>query len=185
MKIIKIAQTVIAYHGTPHQFDQFDLNLTGKGNEQEGPGIYFTTNKQQALGYGSRIIKAQLHLNNVVQLSGTINEDHIRTLILQSLGLSDESELESMDGSDEFWDSNLSNYGESLYGAYESAVNAVLRYSTSPHDAFQTVWYEHYRDNAGDYLRNMIKLGYDGVVIPAQDATHYVVFNPNAIEVFK
>ena len=182
MKLIKIANTVIAYHGTPNQFDQFDLNLTGKGNDQEGPGIYFTSNKEQALGYGDRVIEAKLHLNNVVSMSGKINEDHIRKLVLQSLGLSDESELDEMED-DDFWESNLTNWGGSPYSAYENVVDSTLRYNHTPHEAFQAVWYECYRHNAGDYLRNMIELGYDGVVIPTAEATHYVVFSPNAIEV--
>jgi len=31
------------FHGSPNQFDQFSYTFVGKGNDQEGPGFYFTS----------------------------------------------------------------------------------------------------------------------------------------------
>jgi len=57
-------QTIMAYHGSPQKITNFtDEFVGGEGaTDQEGPGIYFTTNYKEALGYadGGYVYTAKL-----------------------------------------------------------------------------------------------------------------------------
>lgn len=47
------AAPIVAYHGSPHQFEQFDLGKigTGEGAQAYGHGLYFAENEGVARGY--------------------------------------------------------------------------------------------------------------------------------------
>ena len=111
MKIYRIAKTVIdAYHGSPSQFDKFDINFSGQGNDQEGPGIYFTTDPDDASHYTEeegKVFHVRLSFNKIVPIEGQINGEDIKQLLLWSMGLNNESDLDNMD-MDKFWESSLS-----------------------------------------------------------------------------
>jgi len=51
------ARDWIAYHGTPHDFDQFDISKigTGEGAQAYGHGLYFAENPGIAAGYRDRL----------------------------------------------------------------------------------------------------------------------------------
>jgi len=184
MKIYKLASQYVAYHGTPSPFGKFDITFTGEGYDQEGPGIYFTSDYEDALKYTLNtgvVKKVELSLSKVVPLSGQADEGEARQLLLWSMGLTSESELDSMD-EDAYWETMLSNWGEHPATAFESALSGFMSSYSSPHDLFMGLWHDFYRYDAVVYLKNMVKLGYDGVIIPKDWGVHYVVFNPNVIQ---
>lgn len=177
-----------AFHGTTCNIKAFNLDNIGKGNDQEGPGIYFTSSPEDASSYsldiGGRVYPVCLNFNKVVPLEGQINENEIKLLILHSLGIDAIDDLYNLD-TDIFWDNPLSNWGENPISAFNDAVDSIINYSSSPHDAFMQVWYDFYKNNSKDYLLEMQQLGYDGVIIPKQDGIyHYIVFNPEIISSF-
>ena len=185
MRIIRTSKSYVAYHGTKDKsLSLFDISFSGKGHDQEGPGVYFTSSEDDARGYGSqgKVLKVRLNLNKVVPLKGKANSEEVKKLILWSLGITSEEELENV-SDEKFYESNLSNFGEDIYSGFRDCLNSVIKYSKSPHDCFMTVWYELYRNVPTDYLKNMVKLGYDGVIVPKVGCYHYVVFNTNAIEI--
>jgi len=49
----KPARGITAYHGSPHDFDRFDIRKigTGEGSQEQGLGLYFTDNPTVAKGY--------------------------------------------------------------------------------------------------------------------------------------
>jgi hypothetical protein len=49
----RIAESIDAYHGSPHDFDRFDLSKigTGEGAQAYGHGLYFAENEKVARGY--------------------------------------------------------------------------------------------------------------------------------------
>ena len=51
---------ILAYHGSPVNIDEFRYEFTNKGNDQLGSGFYFTTDKNEALGYGKNIHTVEL-----------------------------------------------------------------------------------------------------------------------------
>ncbi len=46
---------VVWYHGTPHDFEKFDYNTIGIGEDAHGPGFYFTNNPDTANQYTTNI----------------------------------------------------------------------------------------------------------------------------------
>lgn len=53
-----------AYHGTPHNFEKFDLGAigTGEGNQAHGWGLYFTADKKIADGYRNRLSENNINI---------------------------------------------------------------------------------------------------------------------------
>lgn len=175
---------IVAYHGGSSKISKFTIDFLGEGHDQEGPGIYFTTNPSDAAGYGSHIHKVLLKPRKLVPNTGRTNRRQVEKLILSAAGVKNMSELQKID-MDKFYDSSLSNFDENPLKAFQDAVETVMRYSLSPHDAFQNVWITHYRYNPQNYLNEMVKLGYDGVKVKKEGFDHYIIFNPDIIEVLE
>lgn len=64
-------QGITAYHGSPHEFDQFDLSKigTGEGAQAYGHGLYFAESEPVAKGYAKEIAKQQ-HVTPSMQFDG-------------------------------------------------------------------------------------------------------------------
>jgi len=159
----KFAKSIVAWHGSDQEIETFDLRKlgTGRGHDEEGPGFYFTSEKSDAAMYG-KPHKYVLNLKNPVPLKGRVNERQVRQLIKMAPNLKDK----------------LDNWGENEKYAFELAVSSIMDRET-PHSAFMQVWYEFYRHDQAEYVTNMKKLGYDGVIVPkTEEVTHYVMFSP-------
>jgi hypothetical protein len=65
----RIAETLEAYHGSPHDFDRFDLSKigTGEGAQAYGHGLYFAENERVARGY-QRTVSDKAFVNKVAEL---------------------------------------------------------------------------------------------------------------------
>ena len=52
-------QGITAYHGSPHEFDQFDLSKigTGEGAQSYGHGLYFAEAEPVAVGYRNKLVE--------------------------------------------------------------------------------------------------------------------------------
>lgn len=162
----KFNAPIEVWHGSDVEIESFDTKYlgTGAGHDQEGPGFYFTNNEKDAAIYG-KPQKYTLNLKNVVPLKGPINERHVREMIKKAPDLEDK----------------LSNWGENQKYAFERAIETVMGMG-DPHNAFQQVWYDFYRRDQSEYVKNMSKLGYDGVIVPRPyGVIHYIVFSPDAI----
>ena len=160
----------IWYHGSPKKFLDFSSEFlgSGRGHDQEGPGFYFTNDEADARGYGGYVLRVHLTLNRVVRLKGRIPDSQIRKMLDHAPDLAD----------------TLTNWDENPRIAYRNAVEAIKRYD-SPHQAFQTIWYDFYRGHEAQYLKNMVTiLGYDGVVVPKNNGVqHAIVFDPSKIQI--
>lgn len=175
---------ITAYHGSPTKIARFTTEFLGEGHDQEGPGIYFTTSQSDAANYGGHIHKVLLKPRKLVPNKGRINRKQIEKLILHAAGVENFLDLRKID-KDRFYDSALSNFDENPLKAFQDAVNGVMTYSLSPHDAFQNVWITHYRYKPQAYLKKMVELGYDGVKIKKDGLDHYIIFNPDIIEILE
>ena len=185
-------QPLIVFHGSPFKFDAFDPHKTGDGHDVEGPGFYFTNNKEEASGYTrsqeGQVIDACLKIENPVPLTGNVKKEDIEKLVLMSTGFNSIKDIENWMDTDEdsFWESPLSNYDEFPIGAFHEAVKSIMEYNTTPHEAFQTIWYDIYGADNVKYMQAMVELGYDGVIIKGESHhagnDHYIVFNPSNIK---
>lgn len=159
---------------------RFDLNKIGQreANDQEGPGFYFTTNPQEALGYAypnGIIVTAKFKGNNLISVNDEINNDHVDKMIEQAPDLDD----------------TLANWGyDPGYSSKEDALDQLkdaIYSDDNAKDIWLAVWYELYHNEPKQFVENMIKLGYDGLIVTPKysddDRKHIVMYNINAIDV--
>lgn len=182
MKLKKIYEQVLgeteklgflAYHGSPTDFKKFSDEFVGgdEATDQEGPGVYFTTNRENAAAYGGNLYTAKLNGNFITDESASdnANEAHIEQLIRMA----------------EDWQSHAQNWGEDPESAIYSSISDMFEYNDNEKDVFLQVWIEYYRYDAVNFVRNMTKLGYDGVVVDRTDDRgmnkHIIVYNPSTI----
>ena len=73
----ELAQPIRAYHGSPHDFDKFDISKigTGEGAQAYGHGLYFAENEGVARGYKNT-------LSPTIQTKSPL--DHIETRTAQT-----------------------------------------------------------------------------------------------------
>jgi hypothetical protein len=161
------------YHGSPTPIQKFSDDFVGQGVDQEGPGIYFTSNEEDAYGYARKsengtgvVYVVGLDFKKIVPLKGRANKKDIMQLIDWA------PNLETL----------LTNYDDNPTKAKAIAFGHCMR-QDNPHQSFQQVWYDFYRHEPVDFVRNMVTLGYDGVVVPRQfmNTKHAVVYNPKII----
>lgn len=162
---------LIAYHGSKIDFDSFDLNRVGNGNDQNGPGFYFTINSDEAKRYGDFVHKYELNIKKWLSTKQPVNIQHIQQLV-----------------------KNSPNFNETIYDWGETPQKGLktfledMRTQDSNFHAFTSVWYDFYRHDAIDYVKNVIKLGYDAVMIKDGEgygninSTHIIVYNPKVIK---
>jgi len=69
---VRQPQGIRAYHGSPHDFDRFDLSKigTGEGAQAYGHGLYFAENKAVADGYKTSVTRNVDQLNDIARSHG-------------------------------------------------------------------------------------------------------------------
>ena len=163
-----------AYHGSTHRIDKFSDEFVGGDNahDQEGAGIYFTTNIKNARIYGDYIYSVHISgrfLDKENPPDSVDPEELVRLIKMRSN-----------------WENEAYNYDENPeIGAYKAAEGAI-RYNDSEADVFQQIEADFYRYDPVSYVRDMTKLGYDGIVVNAPSDfvgdKHIIVFNTKCIE---
>ena len=168
---------IVAYHGSETEILNFTDEFVGGKNavDQEGPGIYFTTSKEDAEKYGKYLYKVILKPRKLLDTSPKL-KIHKYTIITLAKMIPDWKETA------QGWATNPS------LGIIKWA-DMSIDYNKTEKDLFQQVWIDFYRNNPIDYVRNVVKLGYDGLIINGYntDASikHIIVYNPAIIEIQK
>jgi hypothetical protein len=166
------------FSGTKHPDTAFQYQYLGKGNEQEGPGFYFTNSEQDARKYAypnGAVLVVSIRFRKMVSQKSKPRRLELMEMIHNSTS----------------WKNGQGwmNFDEDPVVAMRNLLRYCMDEPTQ-HDAFLTVWAECYRYDPEEYCRNMIKLGYDGVLIERgyrnQDLdapTHIVAFDPRKITI--
>ena len=162
-----------AFHGSPGEISKFTDDFVGgeKANDAQGAGIYFASTQDDAAHYGDHIYK--------VNIKGRFLD---RNAPIDNV---DPEELVTLIKMKEDWEMNAQDYSEDPEaGAYEAASMAI-QYNHDEAEAFQQIEADFYRYDSVNYVRNMVKLGYDGIIVDAPSDVpgdkHIIVFNPSAI----
>lgn len=162
----------IVYHGTPKKFESFTDEFVGGENatDQEGPGIYFTTSFDDAANYGKYIYQVKLSPRRLLDLSE--DKDIDRKLLVKLIKMKPD------------WEMNAQDWDEDPDTGVEMAVDSAFEYNDNEKDVFLQIWIDFYRYDSVDFVRNMVKLGYDGIFVPKEHGiTHIIVYNPSIIEI--
>lgn len=164
---------LVVYHGTGTTITEFNPEFTGQGNAQYGPGFYFTISPENAYQYSIResrfgnaqTIPAYVSIKNPIPLNKKVARGEIESLIKDAPDLND----------------MLANFGDVQFEGektvFNNAVNAYTGRSKS--DAFDTIWHDFYKGREPEYLKAVLKLGFDGKII---DNGTIVAFSPEQIK---
>jgi hypothetical protein len=162
-----------AFHGSPGEISKFTDDFVGgeKANDAQGAGIYFATDLDDAAHYGDHIYKVSLKgrfLDRNAPVDGVDPEELVRLIKMKN-----------------DWEMNAQDFAEDPeVGAYEAA-NMAIQYNQDEAEVFQQIEADFYRYDSVDYVRNMVKLGYDGIIVDAPSDIpgdkHIIVFNPGVI----
>ena len=151
------------YHGSPKDFEDFDLSHVGKGTDANGSGFYFTSDPTEVVYYG-KVKSVYLRLDKEVSRTRPLTKNQIRYLLLHG----DEDMLE--------------NFGD-LSTTHKSVVvnNATQIYSDLPaYDAMITISNDFYRGNENEFLVRFVKITKCNH-ITAENKRHVVMFDPRDI----
>jgi hypothetical protein len=176
------------YHGRTVADATFDLKYVGSkaANDQYGPGFYFTDVESEAARFsesGGSVIRAMITINHPMSMKAKVTKKQVTYMIRSAPSVKSivSAARKGRDAQEEaFYESPLSNFGETFLKAFNEAVDGYL--GMELFHAMTTLQRDFYRDDPADYLRNVRKLGYDGIIIPSE-ATIFVVFDPSQIKV--
>lgn len=167
-----------AYHGSPKEFQSFNDEFVGGENatDQEGPGIYFTTNYEEALMYanGGYVYKVLL------KPSLMFGQDEGKRTIKASLL----SKLVRMAND---WKSNAQNFDYNPSVGLRIFVEGAFEYNDSDKDTLLQVWIEFYKYDSVNYVRNCVKAGVDGIMVNRynKEGNHVIIYNPSVINLIE
>ncbi len=166
------AQGTPVYHGTPKEFEKFDLSFVGERGRTEGRGFYFTDKKGVAKVYTSkpgepkipgegRIIEAYLDIKKPMSLKQRkITDNQLRKIIEEA-----------------------SKTNESLILSYGESVDDVVRLIKENKTDVDIISELGNVGVPAQELNNIITkiTGYDGIIQQMSDGKLLVAFNPEQI----
>jgi len=159
----------VMYHGTDHDITNFTDEFVGGSEalDQEGPGIYFTNSIKEASMYGKNIYKVTIKPRKLTDIArkSVVSIANITSLIKSAPHFKD----------------HLTNWGENTNMALRNAIVSIIEYSENEKDLFQQIWIDFYKYNPVQFVKNMVKLGFDGQMIKRENANNIILYNPNVI----
>jgi len=178
------AKRALWYHGGPRissgSVMSWDRDRSKSDLNAEGPGMYFTTDFDEAAGY------THGHANGTIYKAKMAASFHLLPKKRPSLAtLEALYELASPESQEVF----LSNWSIE-YPAPKAEVRKALTpytHQDSLHDALVTLYHDLFRYDAEEYVGAMQSLGFDGVAIGkgttggSRKRLHLIVWNPGAM----
>ena len=93
-------------------------------------------------------------------------------------------ELETLIKMASNWVYIAQNWDENVESGLQMAIQDFKDYNDSEKELFQQIWIDFFRYDPINFVRGMVKLGYDAQFIQKEgDRAHIIVYNPNIIEV--
>lgn len=158
------------YHGTGNTGSIYDQNFSysyiGNGNEDYGPGFYFTNDLPTSERYikdgpSPGVIKAKVNLSSPIEVNGLDNNSFFEKFPkLDRDQVTDMLDLSLSTFGDDF----LSNWGDVDFEGREVVVQKVINNYTNR--SMMTAIYDFFQEDtkqAFDYIRR--QFGYDGIVV--------------------
>ena len=160
------------FHGSETKITKFMDDFVGgkEANDQEGPGIYFTTSEEEANRYGKNLYSVTLTPR--LLLDQIPPDSRKLTPILTKLVKMAKD-----------WKMSAQDYDENPIIGLNEFIKSTLQYNDNEKDCLLQVWIDFYRYNPVEYVRNCVSLGIDGIIVNKdyQDIKHIIVYNPSII----
>lgn len=180
----EVTSSFTAYHGSPTKIERFvDEFVGGKdATDRHGPGIYFTTKIEETYGYAGRgyvhhvEIANSKFLDSIERSKGYLRKyrGDVKKLIMMAPN----------------WKMDAQNWAANPKEGLNKMVDNFIQYNSNEKDVFLQVWIDVYRGIEVQFVRNMVKLGYGGLLINGgfnsdNGGDHIVVYNPELITISK
>jgi hypothetical protein len=165
-------ESFILYHGSPNKIKKFTDEFVGgkDATDQEGPGLYFTTSYDEALGYadGGYVYEVRVSPRLLFDESEEkdINKDVLEKLVFLS----------------ENWEDHASNWDPNPKIGVENMIDSAYKYNDNEKDVLLQIWIEAYRYDGVNFVRNCVKVGIDGIIVNRENGKHVIIYNPKIIE---
>lgn len=167
---------LVVYHGTESEFDEFKSEFMGKTGTAIGQGFYFTSNEEDAKGFGN-IVKA-FYLN----IRKPLSLDKLTLKPNQIMKLVDAIDRAQCEKDPEFGYGILSDFGDVDYEGRDEVLRSATQMLSNEENDVELVG--GLINTSGDYdlvvdvLRKV--LGFDGVI--CRERGVYVAHHPNQIK---
>lgn len=160
------------FHGSPTKITKFMDDFVGgkEANDLEGPGIYFTTSKEEAGRYGENIYSVKL-TPRVLFDQVPINKNKLRPYIKKLAMMAED------------WEGSAQNWDENPIRGMQEFVEGCMNFNDNEKDCILQVWIDFYRYNPVEFVRNCVSLGIDGIIVNKdyENIKHIIVYNPSII----
>jgi len=176
MVIDEGTQPITVYHGSNTKITNFVDDFVGgeQANDLEGPGIYFSTSRENAEYFGT-------YVHEVIITP--------KKLLTERPNGGTNTELTKLAKMAPEWEETAQNWSENPHIGIVKAINDFISFNYNQKDRFLQVWIDFYRNAPKEYVRNCVKLGYDGIVVDkhmmmeGKPLKHYIIYNPSIIQI--
>lgn len=179
------------YHGAAVDFDSFDPERLGRGNDSWGNGFYFTNSKETAEGYGGDVKEFYLNLKNPIRIDGRehmsldqayeFDSNTVANILKSHPDMYAQPDSEDAmnplgDYAPDFWDREHHTPEQ-----FDAMINQVARDYFNP-GTWATVE-GVFRDHGAAFLNAVQReTGHDGVIVTFDDSAHYVAWNSSQMK---
>lgn len=161
----------VFYHGSTTDIKTFVDDFVGKGNDQYGPGIYFSSNRDDTLAYtgdNGYVYKCKLDTSKQLSSKSPYNQKICLDMMVAS-----PDEYAYTD-----WDESLDK-NKAAKNALKTYIDS---YGKDMYEILMQIWYDWYRDYPKDFVRHLVKNNFDCTLHDSNTgSTFVVVYNPAII----
>jgi hypothetical protein len=151
----------IAYHGSNTKISRFEIR-SSTGNDQYGPGVYFTDSKEVAEAYGRFVHTVEIDLSKFVKPKTRLNVPKLKTMAAKASK------------------AVLTDWAENPKEALRLLTDSLLN-SDDMQDAMTYLWRDVFHLDNVKTCAEFVRSGYTGFVVPMKDAMFYTAFTPNVV----
>lgn len=170
----------IWYHGSDKKFDVFNLSgINADNTDQEGPGIYLSSDMEDARGYGQYIYTVKyapkgIILDRTMKLTKSDNSKAISIIKKYCEG----------------WEDIAANWHENPTAGLNVFIQSVNDAEEDRVGFWQSVWFDFFRYHPQKFLEGMAANGFDGLLLTGyrvknNKIIHTIVYNTSIIDIIK
>lgn len=163
------------YHGmvVDRRVNGWDMTKIGTGNDQDGPGFYFTDNKDHARRHGKYVHTLEVDTSFYLKHGARIRKAPIRKLIRNAPDYVD----------------TLTNWHENTDFALTLATTNICTAGEDFWDALTQVWADFYRGHEGEWIKQVRRATLvHGYLVPREKNggdLHVVCINPDTVKILE
>jgi len=175
MNWYKTSQSIFRGDSQPMNMQDYDPEYGVKGLGKElgsslakGPGIYFTTNEEDAQSYGNNVSNFNINNANIISEDSPKFTKSKITNILKSINQNLLTQA-------------FSNWDENPHNGKILLINSIMN-TENPIEQLMSIWSDVFsHQGANDFMILMTKNGIDGISIQRPYSKHYVIYNRNIL----